>query len=67
MTDQDGRYTIKTIPPGRYKLMALDGVDFGQWQDPEFLKPLEPSATALVISEGAQETKDLKVVAAPAN
>ncbi len=61
-TDQDGRFALKGIPPGRYKLFAWESLDFGSWQDPEFLKPFEDGGVALLLSEGAQENKELKLL-----
>jgi len=39
-TDQYGRFTIKGIAPGRYKLFAWEDVEEGAYQDPEFIKKI---------------------------
>src|SRR5712692_9455274 len=36
-TDQYGRFVIKGIAPGGYKLFAWEDVESGAYQDPEFL------------------------------
>ena len=40
-TDQYGRYHIKGIAPGNYKLFAWEDVENGAYEDPEFLKGFE--------------------------
>lgn len=44
MSDQNGKFTFKAIPPGEYKLFAWDGVEQGAWQDPEFLARFDSRA-----------------------
>ncbi len=39
--DQQGRFHIKDIPPGEYRLFAWDDVEPNAWFDPEFLRPIE--------------------------
>jgi protocatechuate 3,4-dioxygenase beta subunit len=62
-TDQQGRYTIKGITPGEYKLFALDDVEYGAFEDSEFLKPIESKGVQVTIREGSRETFKLKVIA----
>jgi hypothetical protein len=40
-TDQDGRFTIRGIKPGDYKLFAWDDIEPGIWWDPQFLSHYE--------------------------
>jgi len=61
-TDQQGRYTIKGITPGEYKLFALDDVEYGAYEDSEFLKPIENKGVPVTIREGSRETMKLKVI-----
>jgi hypothetical protein len=35
--DQQGQYQIKGLPPGRYLAVAVDYVESGLWNDPEYL------------------------------
>jgi hypothetical protein len=62
--DQNGHFTIKGIPPGEYKLFAWEQVEYGAYQDPDFLKPFESSGESVSISEKSHETKHLKAIPA---
>jgi hypothetical protein len=59
--DQDGRYRVTNLPPGRYYAIAVDYVAQGEWQDPEWLARAAKKATAFTLDEGANKTLDLKL------
>jgi protocatechuate 3,4-dioxygenase beta subunit len=63
-TDQHGRYVIKTIEPGEYKLFAWEDIEPGEYMDPEVLKPVEERGHPVSIHEGSHETADLKLIPA---
>lgn len=44
-TDQAGSFVLTGIAPGDYELFAWNDVEYGEWEDPDFLGPLEPYAT----------------------
>jgi hypothetical protein len=60
--DQFGHFSIKGIAPGDYKLFAFEQMDWGAYQDPEFLKPYENKGESVAIREGSHETAQLKVI-----
>jgi hypothetical protein len=60
--DQNGHLTIKGIKPGKYKLFAWDEVEWGQYEDPDFLKPFEERGEAVELHEGDKSSKDLKLI-----
>src|SRR5207237_9414274 len=62
--DQDGRYKVNGLPPGEYRVIALDYVDQNEWNDPDFLERIRPKATAFSISEGEAKSVDLKITTA---
>jgi len=62
--DQDGRYKLNGLPPGEYRVIALDYVDQNEWNDPDFLERIRPKATAFSISEGEAKSVDLKITTA---
>jgi len=62
-TDQYGRFHIKGIAPGDYKLFAWDDVETGEYEDPEFLKGFESLGESVSIREGRHESKQLKLIA----
>jgi len=62
-TDQQGRFSIKGITPGEYKLFTLEDVEYGAYEDPEFLKPIESKGVPVTIREGSRENLKLRVIA----
>lgn len=67
MTDQTGKFSLKGIVPGEYKLFAWEQVEFGAYQDPDFLKPYESKGESVSIKENAHESKQITVIAATEN
>ena len=63
--DQDGRFQVRSLPPGDYYAIALDYAEPGAGTDPEFLERIRNQATTFSISEGAVKTLDLKLAIAP--
>jgi uncharacterized surface anchored protein len=61
-TDQYGRYYIKGVAPGDYKLFAWEDVETGAYEDPDFLTPFEPLGESLTIRAGRHENKELKLI-----
>ncbi len=59
--DQDGRFKIRSMPPGSYYVIALDYVEAGAWTDPELLERLKTRAKHFTLADGATETMDLKL------
>lgn len=59
--DQDGRFIVRSLPPGRYYAVALDYVDPDESSDPEFLERIFPMATTLSLGDGETKTPDLKL------
>ena len=62
--DQDGRFSLKGLAPGGYKLYAWENVEAGAWLDPDFLKQSENAAESVSIQENARETRQLKTIPA---
>jgi len=59
--DQEGRYRVSSLPPGKYYAIAVDYVAQGEWQDPEWLARAVKKATAFTLDEGSNKTLDLKL------
>jgi hypothetical protein len=57
--DQNGVFTLESIPPGSYRLYAFENVPEGIWLDPEFLKEVESSGVAFGAAEG--DAKSIQV------
>jgi hypothetical protein len=62
--DQDGRFKISGLPAGDYYIVALDKIEQGQANDPEFLDAIKTKATAIAIRDGETRTVDLKIASA---
>ena len=61
-TDQYGRFAVRNIEPGEYKLFVWEEVEPGAWLDPDFLRPVESEGRTVVIREGSRESVELKVL-----
>ena len=60
--DQQGRYRIPGVLPGEYLAVALDSVEEGLWNDPEFLESMRPHTQKVVIRDPSPVTLPLEVV-----
>jgi len=61
-TDQYGRFDIKGIAPGDYKLFAWEDVETGAYEDPDFLKTFEALGESFTIRAGSHESRELKLI-----
>jgi protocatechuate 3,4-dioxygenase beta subunit len=59
--DQDGRYRIRGLPPGRYLAVALEYLEPGEELDPERLEEFRRSAIAIDLREAESRSVDLRV------
>jgi len=64
VTDQFGKFTLRGVRPGEYKLFAWDDVEPGSWHDPDFLRAYEQKGVKVKVTESGLETKELRVIAA---
>ena len=61
--DAQGRFTLRGLPAGApYLMAAVDYVEEGEWQDPEFLERLRESASRLTIRDGETKTVSLRLI-----
>jgi hypothetical protein len=59
--DQNGRFSLAALPAGTYLVSAIDDLDDGEGNDPEFLDTLRATASPITIADGEQKTVDLKL------
>lgn len=59
--DQDGRFKIGGIIAAEYSVVALDRLEGGRWNDPDFLQGVSAKATTVNVRDGETKTIDLKV------
>jgi Carboxypeptidase regulatory-like domain len=67
VTDQNGRFTLRNIPPGEYKLFAWESIEPGAATDPEFLKSHDSSGKKLSVKVRSQEQVSLVQITAEAS
>jgi protocatechuate 3,4-dioxygenase beta subunit len=60
--DQDGKYRVRSLPPGNYYAIALDYVEQGAGTEPEFLDRMKDRATEFSLNEGETKTLELRLV-----
>jgi hypothetical protein len=63
-SDAEGRFTLRGLPPGAtYLAAAVDYLEEGEWQDPEFLERLREPASRVALREGETKTVALQLLA----
>jgi len=63
-TDQNGRFTVKGVRPGEYKIYAWEEVEQGAYMDPDFVKPHESAGEKVSVKDSGQATVQLKAIPA---
>jgi protocatechuate 3,4-dioxygenase beta subunit len=63
--DQQGNFSIRSVLPGEYKVLAWEEVEPGAYMDPEFLQGFETRGEALRIQRGSQNAVSVRVIPAP--
>jgi hypothetical protein len=56
-----GRYDVRGLLPGDYRVAFVDGLADGAWEDPEVLARLRPMSTAVVIAAAGRVTLDGRI------
>jgi hypothetical protein len=57
-----GAYTVTSLPPGEYHVVAVPDEQSSGWQDAKRLAELAPHATRIRIAEGQTQVQDLTTV-----
>jgi hypothetical protein len=65
--DQNGRYSVRTLPPGDYYAVALQRVDQTRRGDPAYYELLIPEATRFTLTEAETRALDLRLTASGRN
>lgn len=60
-SDDDGRYSVRGLMPGRYLAVAMPELDRDEFGDTEYLERLRPLATPITLAEGEAKTLDLRL------
>jgi hypothetical protein len=59
--DAQGRYTIRNLPPGEYRIAAVIPPEPGQQFDREFLGQAASVSISVTLAAGEQKTQDIRV------
>ena len=59
--DRQGRYQVRGLPPGEYLAIALDYVEDGIWNDPEYLEGIRTRAVRFTLTEAELKSLDLEL------
>jgi hypothetical protein len=59
--NQEGRFSIKGLPPDDYYLIALDYLETGEEGDPEQLEKWKANATRVTLADGEPKSLTLKL------
>lgn len=57
----DGRYTIRNLPPGDYKIATLLDIEPGAVQDAAFLQQVESATMRITLAPGEKKTQDIRL------
>ena len=57
----DGRYTVRNLPPGDYKIATLLDIAPGATQDPAFLQQIESATMKITLAPGEKKTQDIRL------
>lgn len=60
--DQSGQFKFVGLPPGAYRVVALEYVEEGDWFDPAFLDRLRGPSTTVKLQADEPQTLALKIV-----
>jgi hypothetical protein len=65
-TDEQGKFHLRNVAPGEYRVFAWEDVPIGAPQDPEFRKPFEEQAGAVKMEPNGHETVELTAISVKA-
>jgi uncharacterized protein (DUF779 family) len=59
----DGRYMVRNLPSGDYKIATVLDVEPGALQDPAFLRQIDAATLAISLAAGEKKSQDIRVSA----
>jgi hypothetical protein len=57
----DGRFLVRGLPAGDYRLTAVTDVEPGEWYDPAFLSQVGASSIPVSLVEGDRKVQDIRL------
>jgi hypothetical protein len=61
-TDQNGRFSLRGIPPGDYKLFAWEELEPNGYFDPDLLRRSEAAGKAVRVAESSKQSVNVQVI-----
>jgi len=61
-TDQYGRFELRGMVPGTYKLFSWTRIETNAWEDADILRPFEEKGQPIELADGDVKTVNLKVI-----
>ena len=61
-SDASGRFSMRGIVPGEYKVFAWDDVERGMWFDASYMAALEGKGAAVSLKDGSKESVQVTVI-----
>ena len=58
-TDAEGRYVVRNLPPGEYRIAVTTALEQGEWFDPDILARLP--GTTVTVAGVEKQTRDLVI------
>ena len=59
--DQNGKFQLRSLPPGNYYVATVDPAEQGEWFEPAFLEEHRIGAARISLGEGAVQTHDFRI------
>ena len=57
----DGRFTLRNLPPGEYKIATVLDIEPGAASDPAFLQQIDGATMRLTLSPGEKKQQDIRL------
>jgi len=57
----DGRFSVRSVPAGDYRIATVTDVEQGQWFDPGFLRQLVAASVPVTLAEGEKKVQPLRI------
>jgi hypothetical protein len=61
-TDQYGKFDLRGLAPGSYKIFSWAGIENNEWEDADFLKLFEDKGETVELQDEDAKTLNLKVI-----
>jgi hypothetical protein len=59
VTNMDGAYMLSRIPPGKYRLLALEDIETDSWENPDVARTFAGKGTAVEFGPAEKSSHDL--------